>query len=175
MHITILITLSLIGIIIMVGYNYLFKKNMIHAIKNEKVLKLPDLSDVIVTYIIFCIITVFSILMNQSANIFTKQAGCISDVVIESIEYDLCKNEYKTIIFKNQKEALDNILYDYADLIDDIEHNRSKISTDRIDNIYFLLENNRVSEDEKQLYTLLSIYHNYYESKYVELKIEKEK
>lgn len=169
-----LVIFVLFGALILIGYKHLFSKIVTKALNSESTLKLPDLNDVVITYIIFCTIILFTNLIVTSAKVFEKQVGCYNNMTVESIEYEVCKNEYSTIIFKHQEETLSKILVDYKDVIDDIETTRSKVSTDRIDNIYYSLQNSQQSEREQHLYVLISIYRNYYETKFVDLDIEKE-
>lgn len=176
-QIIILFILSiLVGIFILYGYNRLFRLNTQKALTNKATLKLPDLNDIVITYIIFCSIIFFSLAMKKVDNQFTAKAStCTNEIKTgegTNYDYEFCINEYNNIIFKDQKNAMNAIHDQHGPLIDKLLIERPKISTDPFDNIYYSLENNRDTEEEKELYILFSIYRNFYETEYKETSIK---
>lgn len=174
--IIIFILLVGVGILILLGYNHLFKRNSKNALAKRSVLKLPDLNDIVITYIIFCTIVGFFLAMKNVEKQFTVTATtCIKYSKLSesfSNNFDICINEYNNTVFKNQDEAIDTIKEHYGNLMNKIEIERSKVSSDAIDNIYYLLQNNQQTEQEEELYILLSIYRNFYETDYREIKVK---
>lgn len=160
-------------------YTLLFKKNIRRALSKEEVIKFPDLKDLAITYIIFCTVIIFSVSMNRVSVAYDqKVTSCREDnVLISSLkkDYGFCINEFGNIIFKNQKEALEIIEEDYKILIAEIENEAIPVSSDNFDNVYWKLENSRGTDERQELYLLYSIYLNYYETHYVDLKYERTK
>src|SRR5690554_2203532 len=157
--IVITLVLLVLGTSLLYAYRRTFKSNVKKALNHEAVFKIPDLNDVVITYILFCIIVFFGFAMHKTAQYIKEDVGkCVSDITVDTIPstYKTCLNTYNNIIFKNQDDSLRNMMEKYQSLIDDIETSRTKISTNRLDNLFYQLENIEDQEAE-ELYTLLSI------------------
>lgn len=169
----IFIIFIVVGVLILRVYYSVFSKN-VEAIKIQgEIKRLPDLHDVVVGYIIICLLVVFSVSIFKVGDIYTTKVGnCASEFVSDviSVEFEYCKNDYGNVIFTDQKNALSLIYEKYDDTITNLLNTRPSFSSNELDNLYWNLENSRSGADEKQLFILLSIYRNFYETNYVEIK-----
>lgn len=160
----------LIGIILLLSYKYIFKLNINKTMNNQENLILPDLNDLVIAYIIFSILVIFIFLMVDSKNNFHTHSGtCITeDVTIDEISsnYKLCLNKYNNVIFTNQEQALKQILTNNEKLIKQIIKDRSLETNEHYDELYYSLQQRRRNKAEVELYLLLDIYRNYYETTY---------
>src|SRR5690554_6094061 len=155
--IVITLVLLVLGTSLLYAYRRTFKSNVKKVLNHEEVFKLPDLNDVVITYILFCIIVLFGFAMHKTAQYIKDDVGkCVSDITVDTIPstYKTCLNAYNHIIFENQDDSLKDIMEAYQSLIDNVEASHTKISTNRLDNLFYHLENIE-SQEAEELYTLL--------------------
>lgn len=167
-----IVLLMVIGFVLLKVYNQLFKRNVNLALAQKEVMKLPDLNDLVSLYIVVCISVMFSMAMNMTKNSFYKQNGaCVQkgitiheDVVVEEVpvQYKLCKNQYDNIIFENHDETLNTVLSDYEKIIKQTEDKYAVSINKDLDAFYYKLRNDIKDQEALELYTLLSIYMNFY-------------
>lgn len=171
----ILICMLMVGGLILFTYQKLFQSNIQKTLNHQEALKLPDLNDVVVSYIVICVGIFLMISMQISINTFKDDVGtCVKEAYdIEGIsdDFEICINAYDNVIFKNQKDILEKIFTKYQIQIQQINHN--KISTDEIDNLYYLARKELEDEDILALRTHLKIYRNFYETEKTDDTIEK--
>lgn len=177
--ILLIVIMFIIGISILYVYNQLFKKNIQKVLANEIAIKLPDLNDVIISYIILCTIIMFSLGIISSKNKFrTTINTCVEDdVIIKEITYDygFCINDYGNLIFKDSEKALSEVNNQYSELIDSMIDSSVSVASNNFDNIYWKLYNSRSTIEKEELFLLYSIYLNAYETKYIDIKYERVK
>lgn len=167
----------MIGGLILFTYQKLFQLNIQKTLNHQEALKIPDLNDVVVSYIVICVGIFLMISMQISANSFKDKVGtCVKEAYdIEGVSdgFEICINTYDNVIFKNQEDLLEKIFTKYDPQRKKIEKNYHKISTDEIDNLYYLAREDLEDEDILALRVHLKIYRNFYETEKTDDTIEK--
>ncbi|WP_201289985.1 hypothetical protein [Erysipelothrix urinaevulpis] len=162
---TIIISIA-VGYILYKVYTSLFQIKVRRALAGEKIYPMADLEDLVVVYISFTLIILLFIAVNDAKRFFRNDVGsCLwKEVEVEGISdhYSMCTNRYGNVIFKNQEEVLDVILNDHQALILNIQQSSLPISSNEVDNLYYLLTKDHETDEKRELYLLLTIYRNYY-------------
>lgn len=164
-----IIALVSLAVGVILFYNKMFAKNVQRALHQTTDVKLPDLNDVVSAIIILCILAGFAFSMNLKEKQFRNHVGTCykNEVSVEGLpdNYSICKNQYDNVIFSDQINVLKQIRFNYQPLMDKLTEERAAISTDYIDNLYYTLRQSRNTEEEEELYVLLAIYLNYFQTK----------
>ncbi len=172
-YIIIILIMLVVLILLIALYKKIFKENINNALNNKKTLKMPDLFDLVTSYLFLSLVIIFAFFMNESAHKFKRDvSNCESDIEISTIDLDFeyCINKYNNVIFKEEDSALENIINKNSELLNSIENDIDIRISSSFDKVYYYLENNQKTKAHKDLYYLLKIYNNYFQSKYVHIE-----
>lgn len=172
-YLVLILALVSLGILLYRFYLRQFEIETQRALNHLKNNKLMDLNDLMLIYLLFCVLVLFGVYKHETITHFKKSAQCITDNVdVEGIsgDYGVCINSYGNLVFKEQALSLKKIKVDFKSEIDLIEMDDA-ISTDPLDNLYFKLYSMNRNTSQDELYLLLSIYRNYYEVQRVSTEV----